>query len=117
MDLLATQSHVNGEELLLDVPFSAEEAHSAIVYKSGGRIPQSEQLELARVTLTSIVAKVLEFLVLELLQYAFIEAGLPHVHVYKSAGVSCAGEGAMSTCACMTCRRLSTLWSTRYCWS
>ena len=43
--------------------------------------------------LTSMVAKVLEFLFLERLQFVFAEAGLPHMHVNQSAyrkAVSCA---------------------------
>ena len=43
------------------------------------------------VNLTSMVAKVLEFLILERLQSVFLEAGLPHVNqsAYRKA-VSCA---------------------------
>ena len=42
-------------------------------------------------TLTSVVAKVLEFLFLELLRLVFMEAGLPHVNqsAYRKV-VSCA---------------------------
>ena len=43
------------------------------------------------ITLTSIIAKVLEFLLLERLECVFVEAGLPHVNqsAYRRA-VSCA---------------------------
>ena len=60
------------------------------VYKGGGKDPLSVD-SYRGVTLTSMVAKVLEFLVLQRLQPVFMEAGLPHVNqsAYRKA-VSCA---------------------------
>ena len=49
------------------------------VYKGGGKDPLKVD-SYRGVTLTSVVAKVLEFLVLERLQPVFMEAGLPHVN-------------------------------------
>ena len=60
------------------------------VYKGGGKDPLRVD-SYRGVTLTSMVAKVLEFLFLERLQLVFMEAGLPHVNqsAYRKA-VSCA---------------------------
>ena len=47
------------------------------VYKGGGKDPM--KIDSYRgITLTSMVAKVLEFLLLEWLELVFLEAGLPH---------------------------------------
>ena len=60
------------------------------VYKGGGKDPLKVD-SYRGVTLTSMVAKVLEFLVLERMQSNFMGAGLPHVNqsAYRRA-VSCA---------------------------
>ena len=60
------------------------------VYKGGGKDPLRVD-SYRGVTLSSMVAKVLEFLFLEWLQPVFMEAGLPHVNqsAYRKA-VSCA---------------------------
>ena len=60
------------------------------VYKGGGKDPLRVD-SYRGVTLTSMVAKVLEFLFLERLQLVFMETGLPHVNqsAYRKA-VSCA---------------------------
>ena len=60
------------------------------VYKGGGKDPL--KIDSYRgITLTSMVAKVLEFLLLERLHCVFLEAGLPHINqtAYRRA-VSCA---------------------------
>ena len=60
------------------------------VYKGGGK--DSLKIDSYRgITLTSMVAKVLEFLLLEHLHCVFLEAGLPHINqtAYRRA-VSCA---------------------------
>ena len=60
------------------------------VYKGGGKDPLKVN-SYRGVTLTSMVAKVLEFLVLERLQMIFLEANLPHINqtAYRKS-VSCA---------------------------
>ena len=76
------------------------------------------------ITLTSMVSKVLESLVLERLESVFVAAGLPHVNqsAYRRA-VSCADaifvtqemipniseEEAACTCACTIYKKPSTL--------
>ena len=59
------------------------------VYKGGGKNPLKAN-SYRGITLTSIMAKVLEFLLLERLHLVFLEAGLPHINqsMYKRA-VSC----------------------------
>ena len=102
------------------------------VYKGGGKNPLKVD-NYRGATVTSMVAiyKGLELLVLERLQSIFIEVGLPHVNqtAYRKA-VSCADAifttqeviarylrgGAVSTCACMICRRLLTLLSIQCYW-
>ena len=61
-----------------------------LVYKGGGRDPLSTN-NYRGVTLTSVIAKVLEFLVLQRLQVIFLEAGIPHRNqtAYQKA-ISCA---------------------------
>ena len=62
-----------------------------IVYKGGGKDPMDIH-SYRRVALqTSVVEKVLEFLILERLQVVLLEAGIPHINqsAYKK-GVSCA---------------------------
>ena len=59
------------------------------VYKGSGKNPL--KIDSYRgITLTSMVAKVLEFLLLERLESIFLEAGLPHINqsAYRKA-VSC----------------------------
>ena len=60
------------------------------VYKGGGRDPLKTD-SYRGITLTSMISKVLEFLVLERLESVFVSAGLPHVNqsAYRRA-VSCA---------------------------
>ena len=60
------------------------------VYKGGGRDPMKTD-SYRGFTLTSMVSKVFEFLVLERLESVYIAAGLPHVNqsAYRRA-VSCA---------------------------
>ena len=47
------------------------------IYKGGGKDPLNIN-SYRGVTLTSVTAKVLEFLVLERMQVIFLEAGIPH---------------------------------------
>ena len=97
------------------------------VYEGGGENPLKVD-SYRGATVTSMVAKGLELLVLERLQSIFIEVGLPHVNqtAYRKA-VSCADAifttqeviargGAVSTCTCMICRRLLTLLSIQCYW-
>ena len=49
------------------------------VYKGGGKDPMNVD-SYRGITLTSMVSKVLEFLLLEQLESVFLEAGLPHVN-------------------------------------
>ena len=49
------------------------------VYKGGGKDPL-KIYSYRGITLTSMVAKVLEFLLLERLHCVFLEAGLPHIN-------------------------------------
>ncbi len=60
------------------------------VYKGGGKDPLKVD-SYRGVTLTSMVAKVLEFLLLDRLQMVFLQANLPHVNqtAYRKS-VSCA---------------------------
>ena len=60
------------------------------VYKGGGKDPMDVN-SYRGVALTSVVGKVLEFLILERLQVVLLEAGIPHINqsAYKK-GVSCA---------------------------
>ena len=60
------------------------------VYEGGGRDPLKTD-SYRGITLTSMVAKVLEFLLLECLDGVFSEVGLPHINqtAYRR-GVSCA---------------------------
>ena len=64
------------------VPDVLKEGFIVPVYKGGGKDPLRVD-SYRGVTLTSVVAKVLEFLFLERLRIVFMEAGLPHV--YQSA--------------------------------
>ena len=50
-----------------------------LVYKAGGKDPLCID-SYRGITLTSMVAKVLEFLVLARLESIFIDAGLPHIN-------------------------------------
>ena len=90
------------------------------VYKGGGKDPM--KIDSYRgITLTSMVAKVLEFLLLQRLELVFLEDGLPHINqsAYRRA-VSCkdavfaickkllpsiSGRGVGCICVCMTFRR------------
>ena len=60
------------------------------VYKGGGKDPLKVD-SYRGITLTSVVAKVLEFLLLERLQMVFLELDLPHINqtAYRKS-VSCA---------------------------
>ena len=60
------------------------------VYKGGGKDPMRRD-SYRGITLTSMVSKVLEFLILERLESVFVAAGLPHINqsAYRRA-VSCA---------------------------
>ena len=59
------------------------------VYKGSGKDPL--QVESYRsVTLSSVVTKVLEFLILERLQMVFLEASIPHPNQSAYRKVSCA---------------------------
>ena len=60
------------------------------VYKAGGRDPLKTD-SYRGITLTSMISKVLEFLVLDRLESVFVSAGLPHINqsAYRRA-VSCA---------------------------
>ena len=49
------------------------------VYKGGGKDPMNVD-SYKGIILTSMVSKVLEFLLLERLESVFLEAGLPHVN-------------------------------------
>ena len=60
------------------------------VYKGGGKDPM--KIDSYRgITLTSMVAKVLEFLLLQCLELVFLEAGLQHINqsAYSRRAVSC----------------------------
>ena len=84
------------------------------VYKGGGK--DSMKIDSYRgITLTSMVAKVLEFLLLQRLELVFLEAGLPHINqsAYRRS-VSCEDAvfatqvsqgGESGVCVCMTFRR------------
>ena len=50
-----------------------------LVYKAGGKDPLCID-GYRGITLTSMVAKVLEFLLLDRLESVFVDAGLPHVN-------------------------------------
>ena len=95
------------------------------VYEGGGK--DSMKTDSYRViTLTSMVTKVLEFLLLECLESIFLEVVLPHINqsAYRK-GVSCGdavfamqeviakylrdGNCVYIICACMICKRLLTL--------
>ena len=60
------------------------------VYKGGGKDPMDVH-RYRGVALTSVVGKVLEFLILGRLQFVLLEAGIPHINqsAYRK-GVSCA---------------------------
>ena len=92
------------------------------VYKGGGKDPMRTD-SYTGITLTSVVSKVLEFLLLKRLEMVLMEVGLPHVNqsAYRRA-VSCSDDifatqeviarylrGGSYTCACMTCRKPLTL--------
>ena len=94
------------------------------VYKGGGKDPLKID-NYRGITLTSMVAKVLEFLLLERLDMVFMEAGLPHINqtAYRHR-VSCEdavfatqefvakylrGGSPVYVCVCMTYRRLLIL--------
>ena len=66
------------------------------VYKGRGKDPMKTD-SYRGITLTSMVAKVLEFLLLERLESIFLEAGLPHINqsAYRK-GVSC-GDAVFAT--------------------
>ena len=72
------------------VPDLLKEGFIVPVYKGGSKDPLRVD-SYRGVTLTSVVAKVLEFLFLERLRLVFMEAGLPHVNqsAYRKV-VSCA---------------------------
>ena len=80
MEVLASTSFQN--EMLMDVQFSAEEVAAAVAKLKNQK---------AAVTLTSMVGKVLEFLLLERMQMVFLKENLPHVNqtAYQKS-VSCA---------------------------
>ena len=63
------------------------------IYKGGGRDPLKTD-NYRGITLTTMISKVLEFLVPEILETVFVSAGLPHINqsAYRRA-VSCADTG------------------------
>ena len=67
------------------------------VYKGGGKDPMKTD-SYRGITLTSTVAKVLEFLLLEHLESIFLEAGLPHVNQKRSVVWGCRVCYAGSDC-------------------
>ena len=77
-------------EVLKVIPEVLKRGVIVPVYKAGGKDPL--YIDSYRgITLTSMVAKVLEFLLLDRLESILVDAGLPHVNqsAYRR-GVSCA---------------------------
>ena len=110
---------LNATVELESVPTVLERGVVVPVYKGGGKDPM--KIDSYRgTTLTSMVAKVLEFLLLQRLELVILEAGLPHINqsAYRRS-VSCedavfatqeivasiSGRGVRCICVCMTFRR------------
>ena len=118
---------LNNEDCLLDVPFVPDVPDSfktgivTLLYKGGGKDPLDTH-SYRGITLTSVLAKVLESLILTRLQCHFSEKGIPQTSYRK--GVSCADaiilnvggiyypftHNAVKKCTCVstTCKRRST---------
>ena len=87
---------LNATVELESVPTVLKKGVAVPVYKGGGKDPMKMD-SYRGITLTSMVAKVLEFLLLERLESIFLEAGLPHINqsAYRK-GVSC-GDAVFAT--------------------
>ena len=74
---------------LESLPMVLKKGDVVPVYKGRGKDPMKSD-SYRGITLTSMVAKVLEFLLLEHLESIFLEAGLPHInHSAYRKGVLC----------------------------
>ena len=82
---------------LESVPMVFKKGVEVPIYKGGGKDPMKTD-SYRVITHTSMVAKVLKFLLLQRLESIFLEAGLPHIKLTRllTEGVSC-GDAVFAT--------------------